>query len=294
MLAFVAAVRAAIGQITSGSMSISAVVTDLDGTFWARDMSIHPETHRAVERLDAAGVPLLVATGRRALGALSGLAPAGYGDRPGIAMNGAIVRDQLDGPSFLVEPIEASAVDEMFGIFEASGLEPLVYVDRTDADMIVGAAPAAGAGYLESAPGVERHPTTSALRSQVQREVVIGLGAFGFPEAQIQPVADEVNARSLATAIVSPALFENGYGLMIQGLGIDKWTGIVAWCERHDLDPGRIAALGDGMNDIDMMTHAHVAIAPNNAVEAVLAIADHHIEPNENGGWSPVPDLLGL
>ncbi len=275
-------------------MTVSAVVTDLDGTFWSRSMRVHPATHDAVGQLDRAGIPLVIATGRRALGALSGLTPEGFGGRPGIFMNGALARDRSDGESFLVETIDAPAVDSMMDLFAAAGLEPMVYVDHPQADLLAGPQPAAGAAYLAGAAGVASYDSEVAFRRAVRDAPVIGLGAFGFPEAQLAPIAAAIDEAELATAIISPAIFEDAFGLMIQGRAVDKWTGIVAWCERHDIDPAAIAALGDGMNDLDMLTNAGVAIAPTNSVDAILDAADHHIEPNEDGGWSQLGDLLGL
>ena len=81
------------------------LATDLDGTFWATDMTVHETTLDVVRQLDDAGIPLLVATGRRAQGTLAGLVPAGLGDRPAIMMNGALARDRVEGPSFLTESI---------------------------------------------------------------------------------------------------------------------------------------------------------------------------------------------
>ena len=45
--------------------AVELVVTDLDGTLSDAAERIHPATVRAVRDLEAAGIPVLVATGRR-------------------------------------------------------------------------------------------------------------------------------------------------------------------------------------------------------------------------------------
>src|SRR4051812_38365093 len=77
-------------------VDIELVVTDLDGTFWDADTTVHPNTLAAVADLEARGIGLLMATGRR-LGStreplgLVGLRP------PAIMLNGALCLDLLTG-----------------------------------------------------------------------------------------------------------------------------------------------------------------------------------------------------
>jgi len=272
-------------------MRVDAVVTDLDGTFWAGDMSVHRATHAAVAALDRHGIPLVIATGRRARGALAGLRRVGYHDRPGILMNGALVRERLDGPSFVVEQIETDRAHGVLGSFLESGLEPIAYVDDHEHDMIIGQRPAAGGDYVSTAPGIRR---VTDLSGVLEESDVIGFGAFGYDRERLVPIADRINGEGLATAIIGRSLIEGGHSLMVQAAGIDKQTGIEAWCERTGVEPSRVAALGDAGNDELMLRAAAVAIVPNDAPSEIQALADHCIDPADRGGWAVVPELLGL
>ena len=272
-------------------MLADALVTDLDGTFWGTDTSVHPASMEAVEAFDDADVPFVIATGRRARSALAGLTRSGLDDRPGILMNGALARHRLHGDSFLVEPIDPEDALRVWSAFASVDLEPIVYIDHPETDMIVGDAPAAGESYLSSAPGVRR---SDDLFDELQHRAVIGFGAFGFPEGRLRLVADQINGSGSATAILGRSLLEGDHGLMIQGAGIDKQTGIEAWCRATGVDVDRIAAVGDGENDRLMLESAAIAIVPTNAPAEIRALADHEIAPNEDGGWSDVPKILGL
>ncbi len=272
-------------------MEIDAVVTDLDGTFWARNMAVHDETLRTVEALDKAGIRLLVATGRRAQGTLAGLVPAGLGDRPAIMMNGALARDRVEGPSFLTEAVPFDDTEAVLDAFARRGLEPLAYVDHPSHDLVAGPNASAGADYLGRAVGV-RH--VDDLLETLRSEPVIGFGAFGFAHDLLQPLADEINTASWANAILEESLIEGGWGIMLQAAGIDKQTGIEAWCERAGIDPRRLAVVGDGGNDVLMLQHAKIAIVPSDAPEEIRSLATVEIEPNELGGWKDIPGIVGL
>lgn len=272
-------------------MEIDALVTDLDGTFWAPDMALHPASVAVVDRCDAVGMPFVVATGRRALSTLGGLAPAGLADRSAILMNGALVRLRLDGPSFHRSSFRTPDAQRVHDLFVSHDLDPLVYVDDVDADLLATPHASAGESFLASAPGIRR---VDDLPASISAAAVIGFGAFGYTHDHLAPLQAAIEAEDLASVFISPSHYEGDYGIMVQGAGVDKATGLDALCNRLDLRRDRLAVVGDGLNDVDMLTSAAVAIVPNNAPSEVQAIADVLIEPNEAGGWSAIPEIIGV
>lgn len=272
-------------------MHVDALITDLDGTFWSPTMEIHPASMLVVDALDDHGAPFVIATGRRAQGALKGLQPVGLHSRPAILMNGALARDSLAGESFLVDGISAADVASVLAAFRSGNLEPVAYVDHPTTDMLIGPGGAAGDAFLASARGFEH---VSSLDDAVANSTVIGFGAFGFPYDLLAPIADHINTEQLATAIIGVSHFEGDHGLMIQAHAVDKWTGIEAWCQRAGVDPSRLAVVGDGHNDIEMLREAKIAIVPDNAPDEIKELADAVIAPNEEGGWEQIPDILGM
>ena len=272
-------------------MEIDALVTDLDGTFWATDMTLHPESVQAVARVDAAGIPFVVATGRRAQSTLAGLGPLSLADRPAILMNGALARDQLEGPSFHRSAVTTEDALRIRDIFVAHDLEPLVYIDDPTEDLLAAPNVSAGETYVGTAPGV-RH--VQDLAESIAESIVIGFGAFGFAHDHLARLKEGIEAEALASVFISPSHYEGDHGIMVQGRGVDKSTGLDALCERHGIDRNRLAVVGDGFNDIGMLSTAAIAIVPNNAPDEVQALADAIIEPNELGGWKQIPAILGM
>ncbi len=272
-------------------MEIDALVTDLDGTFWAPDMTLHPASVDAVAQLDASDIRFVVATGRRALSTLGGLGPAGLADRSAILMNGALVRERLDGPSFHRSTVNTADARRVHDLFVSHDLEPLVYIDDLDADLLATTHASAGESFLASAPGIRR---VDDLAQAISSAAVTGFGAFGYAHDHLSRLKADIEAEELASVFISPSHYEGDHGIMVQGNGVDKATGLDALCDRLDLDRNRLAVVGDGFNDVGMLSSAAIAIVPNNAPSEVQAIADVLIEPNEQGGWSEIPGIVGV
>ncbi len=272
-------------------MEVDALITDLDGTFWSPSSEIHPNSMETVTQLDQHGLPFVIATGRRARGAHHGLARYGLGSRPAILMNGAIVRAALDGTSIAAKSIETANALMVLEEFRAANLEPVVYVDHPEHDMLIGPGSAASEDYLATTAGYRR---VESVDETMADSAVIGFGAFGYPYDKLEPICAAVNDRSLATAVIGVSLIEGGHGLMVQPHGIHKQVGIEQWAAHSNVDPSRLAVVGDGHNDIEMLEAAKIAIVPDNAPPEIVALADATIPPNEAGGWEQIPDILGL
>ena len=270
-------------------MHVDAVFTDLDGTFWSPDMTIHANSLAVVNALDKHQIPFVIATGRRALGAHHGLTQYGLGSRPAILMNGALVREALDGETISVVEIDES--QRVVDIFRASDLEPVVYIDHPENDMLIGNTSAAGDAYLRGTVGFAR---VDDIDTAIADAAVIGFGAFGYPLSLLEPIETAINDSGLATAVIGVSHLEGDYGLMVQAHEIDKQVGIAAWCKATGIDVGRVAVVGDGHNDIEMLEAAKIAIVPDNAPPEILELADAVIPPNEAGGWDEIPRILGL
>src|SRR4029450_13867281 len=82
-----------------GNGAVQLVVTDMDGTLSDAAERIHPASVRAVRDLEAAGTPVLVATGRR-LRMAGVVLEAGGLTGPAVGLGGALRLDLRDGPVF--------------------------------------------------------------------------------------------------------------------------------------------------------------------------------------------------
>jgi len=74
----------------------------------------------------------------------------------------------------------------------------------------------------------------------------------------------------------------------------NKWVGISHMIEHFGLKPSEVAAIGDGMNDIEMLQGAGYSVAMGNALDEVKKYANfvtNHVE--EDGIYHAIKHLLG-
>lgn len=263
------------------------VVTDLDGTLWGADERVHRRTRAALHTLERRGVPVLAATGRRWHSAVDTLAGAGL-RLPAVVLDGALGRD-LDGDrTFHRRTFTPRAAAAVLEAFRSHGLSPCVYVDRPDAEVVTDHAPS-------THPRHQRYlgrwcARTADLAAVAATEPVLMFAVCGAPAAVLEPVA------AAAAVHAAPALTRDvvygGMALTVRPAGISKWDGVLAWCRDQGLDPGRVLAVGDGQNDLELLQAAQVACVVEDGCDEALAVAQHVIGPAHTGGWSAILDLL--
>jgi len=73
---------------------------------------------------------------------------------------------------------------------------------------------------------------------------------------------------------------------------VDKASALRELCRRHGVDPGDVAAIGDGMNDLAMLAFAGIAVAPANARPAVIESADLVVASNDEDGVARALEVL--
>src|SRR5918993_1517035 len=116
-----------------GNGAVQLVVTDLDGTLSDAAERIHPASVQAIRDLEAGGVPVLVATGRRlrmacAVLEAAGLSPCVYVDREGVDL---VVGDHPSThPDHLARAMPWVAVDDLAGVVAAEPVYAFAVVGR--------------------------------------------------------------------------------------------------------------------------------------------------------------------
>jgi hydroxymethylpyrimidine pyrophosphatase-like HAD family hydrolase len=267
--------------------AVQLVVTDLDGTLSDAAERIHPASVLAIRALEAGGIPVLVATGRRLRMACAVLEAGGLAG-PAVVLDGALGVDLRDGRVFHRVAFPAPAARQALEAFTAAGLSPCVYVDRPDADLVVDRDPSTHPLHLARArPFV----ASDDLRRVVECEPVYTFAVVGRPAAVLEPVLGAIG--SAGSASVVQDLVYGGWTLQIRPPGISKWSGVLAFCADRGIDPERVLAVGDGANDLELLEGAAVACAVTTASPAVLALAHHVLEPPATGGWAAVLGLVG-
>lgn len=85
-----------------------------------------------------------------------------------------------------------------------------------------------------------------------------------------------------------------GHSLSVRAKGVNKWSGVEAYCRTHGLAPSRVLAVGDAENDLELLTRAVYRCVPEDGCEAALALATHRIPPARVGGWAKILEVIGI
>lgn len=264
------------------------VVTDLDGTLSDAAERVHPRTVRAVLALGRAGIPVLVATGRRPRTAAMVLDGAGL-PGPAVMLDGSIGRDLRDGRGFHQVVFSRQTAATVLDAFVAAGIQPCLHVERPGVDMVVGDRPSTHAGHLaRAAPWAARDDLARTVRD----EPVLSFSVVGGDAVELGAVAGAIVAAGVGSASVTPDLLYGGSTLQVRPLGVSKWSGVLAFCGDQGLDPARVLAVGDGANDVELLGAASVACVVAGGSPDALTHADHVIGPPASGGWAAVLDLV--
>jgi hydroxymethylpyrimidine pyrophosphatase-like HAD family hydrolase len=266
--------------------AVDLVVTDLDGTFWHTDDHVPSAVLDAVAQLTKAGVPVLVATGRRPASTRAPLARVGLAP-PAIMLNGAIGIDLATDERFHLAPFAAADAVAAFDAFTAVELSPVVYVDHERYDVLVGHAPDTNPGHLRSLGDTAGRLDAAELRRSVGVTPVLGFGMIGVPFAHAEAASASIG--DLAEVHLDRSLDYPGMAsLTVAPRHQSKWDGVQAFCTSRGLDSTRVLAVADGPNDLELLTHAAVRLVPAVAHPDALALADHVIPAAADGGWAEV------
>ena len=269
---------------------IDLVVNDLDGTLWDGRGQIHPRTHRALSTLAGALVPVLVATGRGARSAWTVMEANGV-ELPGVFLDGAIGFEFGATRAFHTRAFSPEVAAQVLGILEELGVSPCIHVDAPGRDVVLGEHPFTHPEYIRRiTASVRQEDPWTAVRTLP----VLAFTLLGGEPSLVRDLAAQVTARVPVAAATSTDRTYGGLHLSLRTLGVSKWSGVLAYCAAHGLDPTRVLAIGDADNDVEMLQEACVALAVADGTEAARANADRLLAPASEGGWAGIVGLLGL
>jgi hydroxymethylpyrimidine pyrophosphatase-like HAD family hydrolase len=265
--------------------AVDLVVTDLDGTLCDERERVHPRAMEAVAAFEGAGVPVLLATGRRHR--MAGIVLRANRLRmSGIYQDGSMGVD-AEGSVFHRASFTPAQAQRVLDVFAIAGIEPLAIIDRVDADLVV------GARYPGSTRHLERNRGWIApidLETALHTERLLTFTITGGDPDLLAPLL--AHLAPLASASISPDRMYGGVGLQVRPPGVSKWSGVLAFCARKGIDPERVLAVGDGANDVELLASACIACVMEDGAPEALALAHHRLPPAAAGGWAGVWDLV--
>ncbi|MFD6138779.1 HAD family hydrolase [Promicromonospora sp. NPDC060271] len=242
----------------NGAAAGALIALDIDGTLSAGGMAVPAVTVEAVEDVRRSGHHVVLASGRSLVGVLPVARRLGIDPGWVVASNGAVVA-RVGAPlsgGFRLETVHAFDVEPVIRLARAAlptvqvGVEEIGWgyrVDRFfDPDLVN--------GEQRSVPDTELWDMSASrviLRADGVLDLIKPLRALGVTATPAGPDWLDVTPR-----------------------GVSKATALERIRERIGVDPGWTVAVGDGVNDLEMIAWAARGVAMGHAPAAVVDAAD--------------------
>lgn len=265
--------------------SYRAIATDLDGTLLRTDKSVSPRTRAAVLAAEAAGMLVVIATGRPP----RWIAPIveALGDRGlVVCANGAAVYDPArhelveriellpDVAHAIVDDVEAAYPDAVLGLEQGFDFAVDESITRQDVDL-------AGSWNLE---GLHVGPIRSFLDEPVLK-LIVRL-PHPAPEGTAARVQELVGDRALVTHSTSESFLELSHPAVHKAAAVERLL------VTSDVAAEQVVAFGDMPNDLELIRWAGLGVAVANADPRLKAAADEVTASNDDDGVAIVIERL--
>lgn len=279
------------------------VILDLDGTIIDpyRHAPVSTPVRGAIAAVQAAGIPVTIATGRTLDYVREHIAPLGI-TTPVVTTQGAVIGDPVSGRILLKVDIPlALARDAAAWVDEQPYITAFYFAAEDGRIRIL---------QNHSGPDVEfydhvfGHPRSYldhfAPLLADDGAVPKGFTPLGAPLKFIVIEDRHIHGVDLVAELqarFSPDLtITRTHPQLVEGTaqGIDKGHGVLRLCAMLGVDPARVLAIGDSDNDIPMLEAVGFAVAMGNASPGVLAVADYVAPPVDADGAAVALEELVL
>ena len=259
---------------------------DIDGTLVSGDDEVTPATKAALHRAAAAGLRLVLATGRRYRTTRRVLDAVGLA-LPAICLGGALTKN-AGGETVRCTAFAPAHVRTLLALARRRGVSLAL---QRDAHALGGPDFVMDASEQWNEP-TQRYVAIAAERCEPQAapesgacDDVLVAGCFGdhAPLALLQQDAEADLAGVVASVLVRSQKTPGWY-LEITAHGVDKWRALRRFAADAGVAADAICAVGDARNDLPMIRGAGFGVAMGNADPAVKAAAEWVTKANHEDG----------
>ena len=276
---------------SSGSLGRRAVFLDIDGTY-ADHGEVPPAHAAAVRRAREAGHLVFLCTGRPKSMVPPRILEAGFDGFVGgagayVEVDGRVLADVRFPPAVAARTVEVLLEHDVAFLLEATeGLWGPPGVDERVAR------------HLEPhLRGGETKPRPFDLLDNLRMTDDLSNASFGKVSCVESPTLIPELARLIGPEVAAlpssiPDLGAAAGELYL--VGVHKAIGMRLVVAALGVDPATVVAVGDGLNDLEMIDEAAVGVAIEGAHPRVLAVADRVAAGPRHGGLATLFAELGL
>lgn len=256
-------------------MTIRLVAMDLDDTLLRDDWTISPRVVKAIQKAQAQGVKVTIATGRMPISTRPYAEQLGV-DVPVITYHGAMIQQVLSGEVLFRRVIPSALATEIVDFVENVGIYSQIYLkDRVIASQLN----EWSREYARIASVHIEEANLSVLLSQEPEGVEkILLIAEEFDLDQLAPLLRQGYGEKVHITKSKPHFLE------ITECSVNKGVALAALAEHFGIDQEEVMAIGDSFNDLEMIQYAGKGVAMGNARQEIKEQADIVTTSNEEDG----------
>ena len=279
--------------------SIQLLVLDVDGTVTDSRHEVTAAAKQAVHKAQAAGIRVMLATGRRYRDVLPVATELGLVG-PVVTASGALVKMPVQHETLFRSGFHEATLSQVLECVVGFGHEPVLYTDSFNEGFDF---------YCRTLVARDKTGELTGFGEYLQKNkqlarVMVALcesppaDAFsGFVMGNVREMEAlecALNSRfpdmlSIHT-IRSPRYRD--WLCEIAPAGVDKWSSVLRLADSWGIPAEAICAAGDDRNDLPMIIGAGFGVAMGNARKEVQDTADHVVGCHESGGLLELVEIL--
>lgn len=258
-------------------MSKTLYITDLDGTLLTSGQYVSPKSCEIINRLTAEGMTFSYATARSLITAKKVTAGLSV-NAPVIVNNGVFIVDSVSGEKLVKNIFSAEQAADIYGTLQKFGIEPLVYSVIEGAEKfsyVPQKITRAMRDFLGTRKGDPRHRPLNGEGGMLDGETFY-FACMDEPGSMSEAC---VELKKRYYCVYGRDIYSGDQWLEVLPEKATKANAVLQLKEYCGCD--RIAAFGDGINDIPMFEAADECYAVENAAPELKAVADGILESND-------------
>ncbi|MDR7855712.1 Cof-type HAD-IIB family hydrolase [Tissierella sp.] len=269
-------------------MTYKLIAIDMDGTLLNSNNEVSERSRRAIEMAKEKGVHIVISTGRILKSALF-YSNALKLNNPIIASNGAIIVDESANIIYK-KPIEKDLVKQIVNIAREKNIyyhfydESRFYSHLKVEEVL--------AFYSEGNGKLNIDMTVFEDVEEILQIKDINIYKFLFVDNDRDKLNNLRMELNKLEKIGTSSSWNNNIEAM--GLNVSKGEALKELCNRLNIKPDEVIAIGDSENDLSMLKFAKLGVAMGNGDENIKKQADYITDSNNEDGVAKVIEKFAL
>jgi len=259
-------------------MRFKLIAMDVDGTLLTRERKIGPRTKEALHKAADQGMKIVLCTGRRYRSTLPIIDLLGV--RPMVVVNGgALVRHSETGKAIYRNGLPFALADAVLSFLANYDVSPLLFVDAfpNGPDFVIEEDRKGNEEFLRYIQGGAGHYLVSKGFASAPRHKLLEIAVFG-PMGSLRSLLHRLRqefGHDITTHVLQFDRYRHKSDcLEIFKRGTSKWSALSHVAQQFGITDKEIIAVGDDINDLEMIQKAGFGVAMGNAREDLKDAAD--------------------